>query len=118
MANDDRFRSEDEFRHNTIIGPNGEILFDAPIEIKNQADLDNYGITWNDCRTLNFHGSDKVMVYFFKTENRTFAEYQWRYLDTQHSRGHFLCNLPPQRQEAISDHQLGWSCRNRVRTGR
>ena len=87
-TNDTPITSESTFRHNTSIGPNGEILFDAPIEIKDQADLDNYGITWNDCRTLNFHGSDKVTVYFFKTENRAFAEYQWSYLDTQHSRGY------------------------------
>ena len=78
---------EAEFKHNTSIGANGEILYDAPIEITNKEDLNNYGITWNDCRTLNFHGSEEVTVYFFKTENRALAEYQWSYLDTQHSRG-------------------------------
>ena len=102
-TNDTPITSESTFRHNTSIGPNGEILFDAPIEIKDQADLDNYGITWNDCRTLNFHGSDKVTVYFFKTENRTFAEYQWRYLDTQHSRGYasVRCMIPGKRKAFI-----------------
>ena len=35
---------ESAFRHNTSIGANGEILYDAPIEIKDQADLDNYGL--------------------------------------------------------------------------
>ena len=102
-TNDTPITSESTFRHNTSIGPNGEILFDAPIEIKDQADLDNYGITWNDCRTLNFHGSDKVTVYFFKTENRAFAEYQWSYLDTQHSRGYasVRCMIPGKRKAFI-----------------
>ncbi len=78
---------EAEFKHRTSISPSGEVLYDAPMEIKDQADLDAYGITWDDCRTLNFHGSEKVTVYFFKTENRAFAEYQWGYLDARHSRG-------------------------------
>lgn len=94
---------ESAFRHNTSIGANGEILYDAPIEIKDQADLDNYGITWDDCRTLNFHGSEKVTVYFFKTENRSFAEYQWSYLDSQHSRGYasVRCMIPGKRKAFI-----------------
>jgi hypothetical protein len=40
---------EAEFKHHTSIGPNGEALYDAPMEIKDQADLDAYGITWGDC---------------------------------------------------------------------
>ena len=87
MANIGSAPLEAEFKHNSSIGANGEILYDAPYEIKNQADLDNFGITWDDCRTLNFHGSEKVTVYFYKTENRALAEYLWSALDTQHSRG-------------------------------
>lgn len=103
MANNDKAKSGAEFRHNTSIGANGEILYDAPIEIKDQADLDNYGITWDDCRTLNFHGSEKVTVYFYKTENRAFAEFQWSYLDTQHSRGYasVRCMIPGKRKAFI-----------------
>ena len=103
MANNGKAKSEAEFRHNTSIGPNGELLFDCPIEIRNQQDLDAYGITWSDCRTLNFHGSDKVTVFFFKTENRAFAEYQWSYLDTQHSRGYasVRCVIPGKRKAFI-----------------
>lgn len=94
---------EAEFKHHTSIGPSGEVLYDAPMEIKDQADLDAYGITWDDCRTLNFHGSEKVTVYFFKTENRAFAEYQWGYLDTQHSRGFASarCMIPGKRKPWI-----------------
>ena len=92
-----------EFKHNTSIGADGTILYDAPIEIKDQADLDSFGITWADCRTLNFHGSEKVTVFFFKTENRAFAEYQWSYLDTQHSRGYasVRCMIPGKRKAYI-----------------
>ena len=100
---DTRITLEVEFKHNTSIGANGQILYDAPIEIKDQQDLDNFGITWDDCRTLNFHGSEKVTVYFYKTENRSFAEYQWSYLDTQHSRGYAStrCMIPGKRKAFI-----------------
>lgn len=100
---DTRITLEVEFKHNTSIGANGQILYDAPVEIKDQQDLDNFGITWDDCRTLNFHGSEKVTVYFYKTENRAFAEYQWSYLDTQHSRGYAStrCMIPGKRKAFI-----------------
>ncbi len=103
MAKMQKAQLEAEFKHNTSIGANGEILYDAPIEIKDQADLDNYGITWDDCKTLNFHGSEKVTVYFYKTENRAFAEFQWSYLDTQHSRGYasVRCMIPGKRKAFI-----------------
>ena len=103
MAKMQKAQLEAEFKHNTRIGANGEILYDAPIEIKDQADLDNYGITWDDCKTLNFHGSEKVTVYFYKTENRAFAEFQWSYLDTQHSRGYasVRCMIPGKRKAFI-----------------
>lgn len=103
MARFEKAQLEAEFKHNTSIGANGEILYDAPIEIKNKEDLNNYGITWNDCRTLNFHGSEEVTVYFFKTENRALAEYQWSYLDTQHSRGYAStrCMIPGKRKAFI-----------------
>ena len=44
-----------------------------------------------------------MTVFFFKTENRAFAEYQWRYLDTQHSRGYdsVRCMIPGKRKAFI-----------------
>lgn len=103
MANIRKPQLEGDFKHNTSIGADGQILYDAPVEIKDQQDLDNYGIGWDDCRTLNFHGSEKVTVYFYKTENRAFAEYQWSYLDTQHSRGYARtrCMIPGRRKAYI-----------------
>ena len=81
-------RLEAEFRHYTSIGCNGETLYACPMEIETQADLDAYGITKADCRTLNFKGSEKVMVYIMMVENRELADYQWRYLDSLHRRGY------------------------------
>lgn len=103
MAKTEKVRLETEFKHNTSIGANGEILYDCPMEIKDPADLDNYGISWSDCKTLNFHGSEKVTVYFMKIENRAFAEYQWSYLDTKHSRGYasVRCMVPGKRKAFI-----------------
>ena len=103
MANIKKPQLEGEFKHNTSIGPNGEILYDCPVEIRDQADLDNYGITKEDCCTLNFHGSDKVRVYMLKVESRAVAEFQWSFLDTQHSRGYasVRCMIPGTRKAFI-----------------
>lgn len=103
MARTKKAPLETEFKHHTSIGANGELLFDAPYEIKNQADLDILGITWNDCKTLNFHGSERVTVYFIRTESRALAEYLWSSLDTQHSRGFasVRCMIPGKRKAYI-----------------
>lgn len=85
MANRKKVTLEAEFKHNFIVEADGRTLYTCPVEIKSQADLDNYGITWDDCQTLNFHGSEKVTVYFMKVESRALAEYQWSYLNSKHS---------------------------------
>ena len=99
----DNISNNGAFKHGTSIGENGEILYDAPIEIKDQADMSNYGITDSDCRYLNFNGSQKMRVYFFKTENRKFAEAQWAYIDTLHSSGYASarCMVPGKRKSFI-----------------
>ena len=103
MAKMQKAQLEAEFKHNTSIGANGEILYDAPIEIKDQADLDNYHITDDDCKYLHFNGSQKMRVYFYKTENRAFAESQWAYIDTLHSSGYasVRCMVPGKRKKFI-----------------
>lgn len=95
--------NQSDFRYRTSVGPDGEILYDCPMEITDQKDLDNYGITWRDCRVLNFHGSDRVTVYFYKTGNRALAEFQWRYLDYRHSRENAAkrCMVPGKRKPFI-----------------
>lgn len=92
-----------EFKHGTSIGANGEVLFDCPIEIKDQADMMNYGITDEDCRFLNFNGSQKMRVYFYKTPDRAFAEAQWEYINNLHSSGYFSvrCMVPGKRKAFI-----------------
>ena len=92
-----------EFKHGTSIGANGEILYDCPIEIKDKADLDNYGIGWEDCRFLNFNGSQRMQVYFFKTPNRALAEAQWKYISSLHSSGYFSvrCMVPGKRKAFV-----------------
>lgn len=103
MAKKTKATLEADFKHGTSIGSNGEILYDCPVRIENKADLDNYGITWDDCRTLNFHGSERMTVFFLKVKSRTFAESQWAYLDTQHSRGYAStrCMVPGKKKAFI-----------------
>ena len=86
MAKTEKAEPKASFRHKTSIGSNGQILYDCPLLVQSQADLDTYGISWQDCKTLNFHGSEKMTVFFFKTENLELAQYLWSQLDTQHSR--------------------------------
>ena len=92
-----------EFKHRSYVGENGETLYDAPIEIKDKADMDNYGITIEDCRYLHFGASQRILVYFFKTTNRPFAEEQWEYINNAHSRGYnsTRCMVPGQRKAFV-----------------
>lgn len=103
MAKAKKAGLEAEFKHNTSIGADGAILYDAPIQIRDQEDLDNYHISWRDCRTLSFHGSERVTVYFMKVESRALAEYMWASLDTEHSRGYasVRCMIPGKRKVYI-----------------
>ena len=73
------------YHYQTCIGENGETLYHAPIEIESRADLENYGITWKECRCISFGGTDRRTVYFYRTPNRELAEDQWRYLRKTHT---------------------------------
>ena len=66
MARTKQAGLEAEFKHGTSIGPDGEILYDCPIEINDDADMRNFGITKQDCRYLHFNGSQRMRVYFYK----------------------------------------------------
>ena len=91
------------FKHGTSIGENGDLMYDAPIVIQNQDDMKNYGITDKDCRYLHFGTSQKMRVYFFKTTNRAFAEYQWEYINNLHSNSYFStrCMVPGRRKAYV-----------------
>ena len=79
----------------TTINENGEIVYYAPIEINGIEDLKNYGITWDDCKTLYFGTSDPIIVYYFPTTNKALADFQWAELNVQHSKGYrsTRCNV-------------------------
>ena len=91
------------FRHRTSVGENGEFLYDAPVRICSKADMENYGITIEDCSYLHFGGSQKIRVYFLKTTNRAFAEFQWESINNLHSAGylHSRCMVPGKRKAYI-----------------
>ncbi len=95
--------NSDVFKHRTSIGENGELLYDAPIVIQNQDDMKNYGITDKDCRYLHFGTSQKLRVYFFKTTSRSFAEYQWEYINNLHSSSYLAtrCMIPGRRKAYV-----------------
>ena len=80
----DRFDRE-PFMHHVHTGEHGELLFDAPVEIRTKEDLDFFGISWRDTKTLRFGRSERINVYYYRTENRAYADDQWRYLSTKHS---------------------------------
>lgn len=96
-------KNEGAFRHGTSIGESGELLFDAPIEIVDDADMKHYGITKEDCRYLRFNGSQKLRVFFYKTPSRELAEYQWETINNQHSSAYFAsrCMVPGKRKAFV-----------------
>ena len=80
----DRF-DHAEFRQHVHTGEHGELLFDAPVEIKTKEDLDFFGISWQDTKTLRFGRSEQIHVFYYRTENRAYADDAWRHLSTKHS---------------------------------
>lgn len=92
-----------EFRHGTTVGENGEILYDAPVVIKDKADMKNFDITDDDCKYLHRGSSERVRVFFYKTTNRAFAEYQWESLNNLHSSGYnsTRCIVPGTRKPFV-----------------
>lgn len=73
-------------RHRTEVNEKGEVVYFAPILIKNNADLANYGITWDDCDPLPFGTSERRKVYYFPTTNKEMADMFWKELNTTHSK--------------------------------
>ena len=92
-----------EFKHRSYVSENGETLYDAPIEIKDRADMENYGINVEECKYLHLGSSQRILVYFYKTTNRAFAEYQWEHINNMHSSGYYStrCMVPGQRKVFI-----------------
>ncbi len=106
-------KSSENFTHRTTINPDGTILYDCPIVIHGQADLANYHITQADCVTLYCGGCDMKRIYFYQTPIRELAEYLWRDLDREHSRGIGITRcMIPGRQKPFIRCPTSNSCQN------
>ena len=103
MANDEQNTPVSEYRHRTSIGEDGQVLYDAPVQIKDQADLNNYHIKWSDCQTWHFGGGKPVKVYFLKVKELAVAEYLWKELNNEHWREYAArrCMVPGKRKDWI-----------------
>ena len=79
------------------------VLYDMPIEIRDEADLRNYHITDANCRYIYFGSSEKMRVYYYKTPDRAFAEAEWERLNSLHSSGYFQsrCMVPGKRKAFV-----------------
>ena len=87
----------------TTTDENGRPVYYFPIEIKDKADLENYDITWDDCKTLRFGESDPITVYYFPTTNKALADFHWAELNTKHSKEYrsTRCTVPGKRKKLI-----------------
>ena len=95
--------NSDGFKHRTSIGDDGGILYDAPVVIRDKADMSNYGITDDDCKYLHFGSSQRVRVYFYKTSDRALAEYLWECFNNLHSSRYnsTRCIVPGERKPFV-----------------
>lgn len=103
MATKEKSAPKTNYRYYTTTGSNGETLYTFPVEIKTQADRRNFNITDADCVTIRFGKSEKATVYLFMTPNKELSDYQWQYLNTQHSRSfaETRCMVPGKRKTWI-----------------
>lgn len=103
MANNEKAWPEAVFRHATSVGKNGEILYPCPIRINDGRCRRNYHITDDDCTTINFNGSGKIMVYMLMLPNKELSDFCWSDLNTEHSRKNreSRCMIRGQRKDYI-----------------
>ena len=75
------------FRHQTTVDEYGEELYFAPVQVRNDKDLQTFGVTKEAQWTLPFGGSaDKIKVLYFMTPNKEMAEDFWMKINTAHSK--------------------------------
>ena len=106
-----------EFKHRSYVSENGETLYDAPIEIKDKADMNHYGITIEDCKYLHLGSSQRILVYFYKTTNRAFAEAQWEYITCTPGDTTAPDAWCPDSARPLSDARIPTSARNALMVG-
>lgn len=90
---------QESFKHRTTTREDGTILYDMPILIEHDDELQYYGITRADCKMLKFGGSAPMRVWIYQTDNRELAEYQWASIDLMHWRESMAtrCMVPGKR---------------------
>ena len=86
-----------------IMAESGETVYLMPVIVKNQTDLANYQISWEDCKTLKFGSHRGDTVYYYRTENKALADICWAEVNTGHSREYRKdrCMIPGKRKPLI-----------------
>ena len=103
MAKNENATLDVQFKHNFTVDPEGTVWYDAPVQIRDQADLANYHIQWSDCRKWRFGGGKPVMVYFVKVQELAVAEFLWKDLNYEHWQEYAAkrCMVPGTRKDWI-----------------
>ena len=103
MAKNENATLDVQFKHNFTVDPDGTVWCDAPVQIRDQADLANYHIQWSDCRKWRFGGGKPVMVYFVKVQELAVAEFLWKDLNYEHWQEYAAkrCMVPGTRKDWI-----------------
>lgn len=68
------------------INDEGKLVYDGPIRILNQQDLDHYDVTWKDCVRLPVGGVETMDVLMWEFETPELAAFQWNELNAEHHR--------------------------------
>ena len=85
----------------------GDFLVREPVTFLHFKDLGDERVLFihhfPDCKYLHLGSSQRILVYFYKTTNRAFAEAQWEYINNVHSRGYSStrCMVPGQRKAFV-----------------
>ena len=103
MAKNENATLDVQFKHNYTVDQDGTVWYDAPVQIRDQADLANYHIQWSDCRKWRFGGGKPVMVYFVKVQELAVAEFLWKDLNYEHWQEYAAkrCMVPGTRKDWI-----------------
>ena len=103
MAKNENATLDVQFKHNFTVDPEGTVWYDAPVQIRDQADLANYHIQWSDCRKWRFGGGKPVMVHFVKVRELAVAEFLWKDLNYEHWQEYAAkrCMVPGTRKDWI-----------------
>ena len=103
MAKNENATLDVQFKHNFTVDPEGTVWYDAPVQIRDQADLANYHIQWSDCRKWRFGGGKPVMVHFVKVQELAVAEFLWKDMNYEHWQEYAAkrCMVPGTRKDWI-----------------